>query len=95
MLIPLDITGESATAIRDPAFYRWHVYIDKYFQIHKEKIAPYNKQQIGYDQIAVSSVEIQSEGKQSPNTFFTFWQQSDVDLTRGMDFLPRVSTFAR
>lgn len=27
--------------------------------------------------------------------FHTFWQKSDVDLSRGMDFAPRGSVFAR
>lgn len=29
------------------------------------------------------------------NTFQTFWQQSDVDLSRGLDFVPRGNVFAR
>lgn len=29
------------------------------------------------------------------NELQTFWQQSDVDLSRGMDFTPRGSVFAR
>lgn len=31
----------------------------------------------------------------SDNTLTTFWQQSDVDLSRGMDFQPRGSVFVR
>lgn len=33
--------GDSATAMRDPVFYRWHAYIDDIFQLYKNKLAPY------------------------------------------------------
>lgn len=89
------VMGDSATAIRDPAFYRWHQYIDNYFQIHKNKLPSYSAQEIGYDKITISSVAVQSNGKNPSNTFKTFWQQSDVDLSRGMDFLPRGNIYAR
>lgn len=87
--------GESATAIRDPAFYKWHAFIDQYFQIHKEKLRPYNEKEIGYESISVSSVEFNTDGNAVPNIFNTFWQQSDIDLSRGMDFIPRGNIFAR
>lgn len=89
------LAGESATAIRDPAFYRWHAFIDQYFQIHKEKLRPYNEKEIGYESISVASVEVKSDGNADPNVFNTFWQQSDIDLSRGMDFIPRGNIFAR
>lgn len=89
------VMGDSATAIRDPAFYRWHAYIDSLFQIHKEKLPPYTKQEIGYDDIKISDFSIQSNDVKAANEFRTFWQQSDVNLSRGMDFLPRGSVYAR
>lgn len=89
------VMGESATAIRDPAFYRWHQYIDDLFQIHKDQLEPYTVHDIGYDRISVDSVSIQSDGDAPVNTFETFWQKSDVDLSRGMDFLPRGNIYAR
>lgn len=89
------VLGESATAIRDPAFYRWHAFIDQYFQIHKEKLRPYNEKEIGYDSIVLSTLEFKTAGDVKPNIFNTFWQQSDVDLSRGMDFLPRGNIYAR
>lgn len=88
-------SGESATAIRDPAFYRWHAFIDQYFQIYKEKLRPYNEKEIGYESIVLSSLEFKTNGDVEPNVFNTFWQQSDIDLSRGMDFLPRGNIYAR
>lgn len=89
------VMGDAATAIRDPTFYRWHQYIDNHFQIHKNKLPPYSEQELGNDKITVSSITIQSDEKSPTNTFETFWQQSDVDLSRGMDFLPRGNIYAR
>jgi len=42
----------------------------------------------------VQSVELSATGIPR-NELATFWQQSDVDLSRGLDFLPRGSVFAR
>lgn len=89
------VMGESATAIRDPAFYRWHQWIDDRFQIHKNKLTPYTQQQIGYDKITIQSIQFQSNGNDTVNIFRTYWQKSDVDLSRGMDFLPRGNVYAR
>lgn len=41
------------------------------------------------------SVEVNTPGARRPNELFTFWQQSDVDLSRGLDFTPRGAIFAR
>lgn len=87
--------GESATAIRDPAFYRWHAFIDILFQMHKEKLLPYTEREVGYPSIIVSSIEVKSNDDIPVNVFKTFWQQSDIDLSRGMDFLPRGNIYAR
>lgn len=32
------VMGDSATAMRDPIFYRWHAYIDDLFQEHKQRL---------------------------------------------------------
>lgn len=88
-------SGESATAVRDPAFYKWHAFIDQYFQMYKEKLRPYNEKEIGYESISVASVEVKTDGNAMTNVFNTFWQQSDIDLSRGMDFIPRGNIFAR
>lgn len=86
--------GDSATAMRDPAFYRWHAYVDDMFQQHKERLTPYTEQQLTFQGIRVSGIQVQPNNA-AANTFQTFWQQSDVDLSRGMDFVPRGNVFAR
>lgn len=86
--------GDVATAMRDPVFYRWHANIDDIFQEFKATLPRYNENQLNYPGITVSKCEIQSQGNPS-NVLNTFWQQSDVDLSRGMDFQPRGSVFVR
>lgn len=38
--------GDSATAMRDPIFYRWHAYVDDIFVKFKEGLTPYTEQQV-------------------------------------------------
>jgi tyrosinase len=70
----------------DPVFYRWHSYIDDIFQEHKQRLTPYTETQLNYNGITVTGVQVAPE-RGPVNTFQTFWQQSDVDLSRGMDFV--------
>ncbi|XP_039950507.1 phenoloxidase 2-like [Bactrocera tryoni] len=88
------VMGDSATAMRDPVFYRWHAYIDDIFQEHKIRLPPYTLPELDYDGVTVTGVQVSPEGGQA-NVLQTFWQQSDVDLARGMDFVPRGNVFAR
>ncbi|XP_067616919.1 phenoloxidase 2-like [Eurosta solidaginis] len=88
------VMGDSATAMRDPVFYRWHAYIDDIFQEHKSRIPPYTLPELSYEGVSITGVQVSAEGGR-PNVLNTFWQQSDVDLSRGMDFVPRGSVFAR
>lgn len=38
--------GDSATAMRDPIFYRWHKYIDLIFDKYKGTIKPYTPEEV-------------------------------------------------
>nr|P85046.1 RecName: Full=Phenoloxidase subunit 1; AltName: Full=PO-P1 [Simulium damnosum] len=81
--------------MRDPFFYRWHSYIDDIFQEHKERLRPYTEAQLNFNGITVTGVQVAPE-RGPTNTFQTSWQQSDVDLSRGMDFVaPRGNVTAR
>lgn len=50
---------------------------------------------LSFENIRVQSVEVLIAGLKTNNEFSTFWQQSDVDLSRGLDFSPRGAIFAR
>lgn len=38
--------GDTATAMRDPIFYRWHAFIDDLFQEHKNTLPRYTEDQV-------------------------------------------------
>jgi tyrosinase len=76
--------------MRDPVFYQIHSYVDDLFQLHKAKLEPYSVQQLSFDGVVVESLQVGAE-----NVLNTFWQQSDVNMVRGLDFSPRGDVFAR
>lgn len=80
--------------MRDPIFYKWHAYIDEIFQTHKATLSPYSEQQLTYPGITINAIQIQAENGR-PNIINTHWQQSDLNLAKGMDFIPRGDVFAR
>ncbi|XP_012279901.1 phenoloxidase 2-like isoform X2 [Orussus abietinus] len=86
--------GDPSTTMRDPVFYRLHQYVEDVFQQHKRTLQPYTQQQLGYPDVRVTDAEIVTPNA-SKNVLSTFWQQSDVDMSRGLDFVPRGSVLAR
>lgn len=74
------VMGDSATAMRDPIFYRWHAYIDDLFQEHKRRLPPYTDQELNYPGIRIQGIQVQPVNGRN-NVFNTFWQQSDVSFT--------------
>lgn len=88
------VMGEPTTACRDPVFYRWHAFVDDILQTHKELLPQYTAAQLNFPGVQVASVSVQPETGPA-NTFPTHWQQSDIDFSSGLDFLPRGNVFAR
>ncbi|XP_053962923.1 phenoloxidase 2-like [Anastrepha ludens] len=88
------VMGDSTTAMRDPVFYRWHAYIDDIFQEHKTRLTPYTLRELNYPGVSVTRVQVLSRGSRS-NVLQTYWKQSDVDLSGGLDFVSRGNVFAR
>jgi tyrosinase len=88
------VIGDSTTAMRDPVFYRLHAQVDDMFHAHKVKLNPYTAQQLTFPGITINSLQVQ-QNQGRANALNTFWQQSDVNLTRGLDFSPRGDVFAR
>ncbi|XP_063832838.1 phenoloxidase subunit 1-like [Ostrinia nubilalis] len=87
------VMGDSTTAMRDPFFYRWHAFVDDVFDLHKTKLPKYGNDRLDFPGIRVSSISV--EGPAGSNTFGTQWEQSMVDLARGLDFTPRGSVLAK
>eukprot|EP00099_Drosophila_melanogaster_P015862 NP_524760.1 prophenoloxidase 3 [Drosophila melanogaster] len=87
------VMGDASTAMRDPIFYKWHAFIDNMFQEHKRLLSPYEKQELSFPDVRVESIQVESQGQ--VNRLTTFWQESDVDMSRGLDFVPRGHVLAR
>ncbi|CRK98947.1 CLUMA_CG012103, isoform A [Clunio marinus] len=88
------VIGDSTTAMRDPFFYRVHATIDDLFQAHKTRLTPYTAQQLTFPGITITGFQAQqTQGR--ANVLNTFWQQSDINMSRGLDFVPRGDVFAR
>ncbi|XP_072934083.1 phenoloxidase subunit 1 [Epargyreus clarus] len=87
------VMGDSATAMRDPIFYRWHAHVDDMFQEYKSRLPPYGNDMLDFPGIRVSSITVEAPG--GANRFTTQWEQSEVELGRGLDFTPRGSVLAR
>lgn len=87
--------GDTATAMRDPVFYRLHLFVDDLFEHYKRKLIPYGIQELGFPGITVRDVSVQiSTGKAAVNRLLTYWQRSQVDLGVGLDFGPQGSVLA-
>lgn len=93
----LGVIGDPTTAMRDPIFYRIHAFIDELFQEFKAKLPPYPISYLRFPDVNIVTVETETIQNNSmvKNKLFTFWQHSDVNLSRGLDFSPRGDVFAR
>ncbi|CAH2093737.1 unnamed protein product [Euphydryas editha] len=91
-----NVISDEATNMRDPFFYRWHAFIDDLFQRFKESpnVRPYSPSELENPGVEISSVRVESSTG-NVNTFNTFWMQSDVDLSRGLDFSDRGPVYVR
>ncbi|XP_049838943.1 phenoloxidase 2-like [Schistocerca gregaria] len=91
------VVADPATSMRDPIFYRWHAFVDGVFQAHKSVLPRYSVQQLSFDGIRVTGVEVATQNVPNvpSNEFVTYWQQNDIDLSRGLDFAPRGPVFVR
>ncbi|XP_076646002.1 phenoloxidase 1-like [Halictus rubicundus] len=87
------IMGDSATAMRDPIFYRWHAFVDDVFQEYKNTLPEYTVQQLDYPCVEIDDLRVTTN--QQRNVLNTFWTQSVVDLSRGLDFTPRGAVLAK
>ncbi|KAL1138656.1 hypothetical protein AAG570_008718 [Ranatra chinensis] len=82
------VMGDSATSMRDPVFYRWHAFINGIFVEHKNSLPPYTKEKLSFTDVQVLWTEVNTLGG-SKNKFITFLQQSDIDISGGLDFTPK------
>ncbi|CAG7836276.1 unnamed protein product [Allacma fusca] len=77
--------GDLPTAMRDPAFYRWHKFVDDIFDHYKQQLQPYSEAQLRWDPVKVRDISVRTDDMPGPNVLITHWMQSDIDLGRGLD----------
>ncbi|XP_022907906.2 phenoloxidase 2-like [Onthophagus taurus] len=93
-LEPFTVMGDFNTAMRDPIFYRWHAFVDDVFQRFKGTIPRYTREQLDFPNVSVTDMNVKTPSG-STNQLNTFWQQSDVDFSNGVDFIGSGSVFVR
>lgn len=77
---------DTATACRDHVFYEWHKMVDQLFIRLKNKLPPYKPEDLQFDGVNITSLDLLDESKISVDQLVTFWQKSTVDLRNGLDF---------
>ncbi|GAB6030166.1 Polyphenol oxidase 1 [Chamberlinius hualienensis] len=80
------VMSVSTTAMRDPAFYRWHKTIDDMFNEYKLTLTPYTRQELEWTDIQVQNVSVTGNVTKQSNILRTFWQNREVLLSEGIDF---------
>ncbi|XP_061382609.1 phenoloxidase subunit 2-like [Danaus plexippus] len=90
------VMADEATTMRDPFFYRWHAFVDDLYQKFKESesVTRYTRSQLDNPGVQIANVRVVSDSGPD-NTLNTFWMQSDVELSKGLDFSERGSVLAR
>ncbi|XP_065204198.1 phenoloxidase 2-like [Planococcus citri] len=92
------VMSHSETALRDPIFYRWHVFIDDLFQHYKRTLPSYTVEQRRFKGINIKSVQIlpqepkpanQTDDEEDhhfhvSNVLKTYWEKDAVDVTQGI-----------
>ncbi|KAF4525334.1 hypothetical protein B566_EDAN013190 [Ephemera danica] len=86
-LEPEGVMGDTATAMRDPIFYRWHALINDMCVAFKNTLLPYTEQELNYKDIHVTSLELITPKAGNKNIIQTFWQELELELSRGVNFM--------
>ncbi|KAJ8679161.1 hypothetical protein QAD02_014948 [Eretmocerus hayati] len=88
------VMADDKTAMRDPIFYVWHQFIDDIFVRFKDSLTPYTLEQLNFPGVKVVDIRV-SVPRDNPNILNTHWTKSDVELSHGLDFVPRGSILVR
>ncbi|CAG7818442.1 unnamed protein product [Allacma fusca] len=72
------------TSTKDPAFYRWHTFVENIFESYKTTLPPYRDDELLWPGVQILKVGV-TQGNEGKNILATSWMDSDIDLTRGLD----------
>nr|AGI42860.1 prophenoloxidase 3 [Penaeus chinensis] len=86
----IGVMGAVETAVRDPAFFRWHKFIDNLFLRYKMTQPPYTARQLAGDlevvDVRVMEEKVLDNYAPTPDHLVTFFAPSAFDSSRGIDF---------
>lgn len=88
--------SDTTTALRDPAFFRWHKMIDDLCVKLKNRLPPYEPKDLSFDKIKIKEFKLFDSSNKSVDELITFWQETTVNLQNGLDFhvnAPSLVTF--
>uniref|UniRef100_A0A2L2Y4P5 Hemocyanin subunit B n=1 Tax=Parasteatoda tepidariorum TaxID=114398 RepID=A0A2L2Y4P5_PARTP len=77
------VMDDTATALRDPIFYRWHRFIDDLFQEYKRSLPPYSVEDLSFRGVTAKSIAVKSS---APNTIKTFFKDDYLDVSHAFYF---------
>jgi len=80
----LGVMSDSATAMRDPVFYRWHKFIDWIFQQHKILQPSYTVPQLELAGVSVRRLGVATGSL--ADELQTGWRRREFEASRGIDF---------
>uniref|UniRef100_A0A1B0EZN6 Putative prophenoloxidase 2 n=1 Tax=Lutzomyia longipalpis TaxID=7200 RepID=A0A1B0EZN6_LUTLO len=92
------VISDPATALRDPAFYRWYALIVDICNHHKRYLPAYTRSELSFPGIKITDVEtfiLTKQGSPVKNELLTYWEKDDVNISKGLDFSPTDPVFVR
>lgn len=78
------VMGDTATAVRDPIFFRWHKFIDNLFVLHKLNLEPYTEKDLALDDLNIKSVYVKVKKSEEQNVLTTRMEDFVVDISHDM-----------
>nr|ACM61983.1 prophenoloxidase [Penaeus chinensis] len=78
------VMGDTATAMRDPVFYRWHKFVDDTFQEYKLMQKPNTEEQLNLSGVKIERVGVVRNNE--ADVLHTGWNTRLFEASRGLDF---------
>ncbi|XP_046746454.1 phenoloxidase 2-like [Diprion similis] len=85
----IGVMGDNAMAMRDPIFYRWHTFVNDIFRQYKDRLDSYTVEELDHKGVKVTGLNVISKNYRENNVFRTFWEESNIDVSNGLDFAAR------
>lgn len=90
------LTSYITTVAKDPAFYNLHMFMDDLYEKYKKKLQPYSVKEVTpLPSVTLEAVSVRTTGATADNILRTYMQQSDLDVSLGLDYTPSGRQYAR